>query len=242
VGDVLSFLETYVGGPSSSAMKLTKRQQITPDFVFCRGPFLHGDYQVGETLLKHSASAMHFCDTLSSDLGKAPARRLVLVMLGIKPDRAGLWASSRRPGESAIKYILLSGVPAIVLPAEPGAPLLSWHAKTLKDLWKLSLPADAATAVAHGQKLAEQRSQDDVVVRSFAGTLATLTEYVGMVVDWSRVTVPDMPSTNDEGTKRLAVNKALAFFLAAAVRSGESKKATDKINPERAGIALWRVL
>jgi hypothetical protein len=213
VGDVLSFLETYAGGPSSSVMKLTKRQQITPDFVFCRGPFLHGDYQVGETLLKHSASAMHFCDTPPSDLGKAPAR-----------------------------YILLSGVPAIVLPAEPGAPLLSWHAKTLKDLWKLSLPADAATAVAHGQKLAEQRSQDDVVVRSFAGTLATLTEYVGMVVDWSRVTVPDMPSTNDEGTKRLAVNKALAFFLAAAVRSGESKKATDKINPERAGIALWRVL
>jgi hypothetical protein len=213
---------------------------MTPDFVFCHGPFLNGDYQVGKSLLSHSKSSMHFCAAPRSTR-PTQNRRLVLFVLGIKPHRLHLWTTSKRPGESVLQYILLSGVPAIVLPAAHGAPLIAWHTKTLQQLWKLSLPADAAAAVAHGQQLAIKGSQNEESANTFEGVLAALAEYVGMCVDWSRVDLPGASAVDEEG-QRVEVNRALAFLLAAAVRSGESKKVKNKVDPERAGIAFWRIV
>jgi hypothetical protein len=215
---------------------------MTPDFIHCHGPFLHehGDYHIGQSLLSHSKSAMHFC-TASPPMKSGLDRRFVLFALGIKPHRLNMWTSSKRPGESLIQYVLLSGVPAVVLPAARGTPLVAWHTKTLEQLWKLNVPVDAAVAVAHGHQLAIKGSQNEEGANTFAGVLAALAEYVGMCVDWSRVELPSA-SAADEAGKRAEVNKALAILLAAAVRSGESKQVKNEVDPERAGIAFWRII
>lgn len=86
-------------------------------------------------------------------------RRMVLVVVGLKPHR-GLWATSARPGESVIRYQLLSDCPAVVLPAKTGAPLLSWYTERLGDLW----------------------SRGDE-----GRTVAVLMEYLELCVDWTAV-------------------------------------------------------
>jgi hypothetical protein len=249
---------------------------MTPDFVFCHGPFLQGDYKVGEALLGHSAVAIHFCEPAAAPDAKldrpafvaklsAPAllrpersrtpspepalaavpappapRRLVVLALGLKPHRAGLWTSSARPGESVLRYVLLGGAPALVLPAALGAPLLAWYTRTLDDLWKLPVPAgDARDAAAAGDAMARAKASD-ARADEFAGVLAALAEYVALCVDWARVRVPGAPDV-DEAGKRTAVEEALALLLAAAVRSAESKKVAKEVDGERAGIAIWRI-
>ncbi|KIY70857.1 hypothetical protein CYLTODRAFT_487743 [Cylindrobasidium torrendii FP15055 ss-10] len=46
----------------ASARRPVIPRTMQPDIVFCHGPFLEGDYRVGETLLKESASVISFCD------------------------------------------------------------------------------------------------------------------------------------------------------------------------------------
>jgi hypothetical protein len=61
---------------------------------------------------------------------------MVILCVGLKPHRS-LWTTSARPGESVIKYLLLNGCPAIVVPVKIGAPLVAWDALTLEELWKV---------------------------------------------------------------------------------------------------------
>ncbi|KAI0070759.1 hypothetical protein K474DRAFT_1631186 [Panus rudis PR-1116 ss-1] len=42
-------------------------RSMKPDVIFCHGPFLLGDYKVGETLLKESASVIAFCSEPPSE-------------------------------------------------------------------------------------------------------------------------------------------------------------------------------
>lgn len=267
---------------------------MTPDFVFCHGPFLQGkltiafslsivangdigDYQIGATLLSHAAMSMQFCPvpppepprpasppmlsklnlpTLSrTERSRTPSpepalaavphppqpRRIVVFVLGIKAHRAGIWTSSHRPGESVMQYILLSGAPAIVLPAALGSPLVAWYTKTLEQLWKFTVPEEtAATAAAEGEAVAKEGGKDEAKANTFVGALAALTEFVGMCVDWARVEVPGA-AVVDEQVKRRAVRETLALVLAAAVRSSESAKVKKEIEADRAGIVVWRI-
>jgi hypothetical protein len=129
-----------------------------------------GDYKLGASLLEHSFRRIDFCPALSgpsanahftrngSDAGAGSTRhpdlnRVVILLIGIRPhlgasNRPDMWASSKRPDQSAIRYVLLNGmngmsgtpVTAIVLPAKHYTPGVAWHAKTLKSLWKLEIP------------------------------------------------------------------------------------------------------
>jgi hypothetical protein len=46
---------------------------MTPDVVFCHGPFLSGDYRLGETLLAESASVISFASSPTPSDEPAPA-------------------------------------------------------------------------------------------------------------------------------------------------------------------------
>lgn len=46
----------------ASARRPVIPRTMKPDFIFCHGPFLSGDYRVGETLVKESAKAIHLCE------------------------------------------------------------------------------------------------------------------------------------------------------------------------------------
>ncbi|TRM57487.1 hypothetical protein BD626DRAFT_412029 [Schizophyllum amplum] len=251
---------------------------MKPDVVFCHGPFLSGDYQVGQTLLAQSALEIKFCDSLEPATEEKPAekhmsfsslsipknvpslssvfsrsrtpspdpalavpaaplppRRLVMVVVGLKPHRS-IWSSSARPDESVIKYILFNGCPAIVAPAKIGAPLLAWNTLTLEQLWKVPLPADADT-----ESGGEERDKS-----RFQGVVDVLYEYMDFCVDWQRVEMAEgQEETKKEGDgdveRKKAVKDAITLLVAAAVRTGDSKEAKKEVDADRAGIAIWRI-
>ena len=228
---------------------------VKPDIVFCHGPWLKGDYDIGERLLAESTDVIVLAEipekvagvadpgiiakTLKSlNIGTSypkgangstrgdmppPQRRMAILVVGIAPHRAGIWTSSQRPGESIMKYMLLNGCPAMVVPIRTGTPLIAWHACTLRML---------------------QTMEGGVGGTIFNEILARLSEYVGLCVDWERVVFPEGTMGQGESNESagLRVVKAgLRLILAGAVRSTESAKVMKKIELERAGIVFFRI-
>ncbi|KZV99552.1 hypothetical protein EXIGLDRAFT_724583 [Exidia glandulosa HHB12029] len=160
-------------------------------------------------------------------LAEPPLRRMVVLVLGLQPHRAGLWTSSERPGESVMYYALLNGCPALVLPLLPGSPLVAWHAMTLEQLQKLEGGVDGA---------------------KFKAVADDLFEYVGLCVDWDRVVPDSQVESSDpagdgadiDGKRKKAVRRAVETLLAGAVQS-DCKEVRSKLDRDRAGIAFFRV-
>ncbi|KZT22738.1 hypothetical protein NEOLEDRAFT_1097186 [Neolentinus lepideus HHB14362 ss-1] len=236
---------------------------MKPDVVFCHGPFLSGDYKIGETLLNESASTISLAPlpqvpeaeahpkehhsslsvklpnlsnmfersrTPSPEPALAPPptplqpRRLVILVVGLKPHRT-FWTTSARPSESVIRYQLLNGCPAIVVPAKVGVPLLAWDTLTLEHLWKVKLPEESESVTqesGHG----------------FQGIVNVMSEYLDLCIDWERVVLPEGETKNKKDT----VKNAISLLVAAAVRSGNSKEVKKEVDKERSGIAIWRIL
>lgn len=170
-----------------------------------------------------------------------PPRRMIVLLLGIKPHRGGIWTTSQRPSESVIQYLLLDGCPCIVLPVKPGSPLLAWDTLTLASL----------------HKYAKEGRKPDGVIR-------IVFEYVSLCVDWERVVISAEEGTagtttsggpngeeekteltteeaDSDGRKRHAVKHAIGLLVEAAMKSSESKEVQDKVDADRAGIAMFRL-
>ncbi|KIK67454.1 hypothetical protein GYMLUDRAFT_192303 [Collybiopsis luxurians FD-317 M1] len=241
---------------------------VHPDFVFCHGPFLQGDYRVGENLLNESASIISFCGSVipttseeepgdtkedetrdrtqsklnafasklthprkrandsQSSRARAPVsgepappefppdpRRIVILAVGIKPFRK-FWTSCARPGESVINYILLNGCPAIVVPVKTGSPLLAWNTLTLEHLHKIN-PSGT----------------------DFDGLMDAFYEFLDLCVDWDRVKL----EKEKEEDQREALKEVLRAFLEALIKTKECQEALKTIDPQRTGIAMWRI-
>ncbi|KAI0685766.1 hypothetical protein BC835DRAFT_494455 [Cytidiella melzeri] len=261
-------------------------RSMKPDIVFCHGPFLPGDYSIGEALLTESASVISFAPapprspdpedskhpsshfslniptradipSLSNLLSRSRTpspepsltplplppvpRRMVVVVVGLKPHRAGMWTTSARPSESVMYYQLLNGCPALVVPVKVGAPLVAWDALTLEQLWKVALPKEEEASGGGGDGGGE-----------FSGIVNVIYEFLDLCVDWERVLL----SAEQEGTdasvaidevqetlerKKTALRDAVMVLVAGVVRSGESKQVKDKVDKERSGIAMWRI-
>ncbi|KZT33170.1 hypothetical protein SISSUDRAFT_1054563 [Sistotremastrum suecicum HHB10207 ss-3] len=261
---------------------------MQPDVIFCHGPFLAGDYQVGEKLLQESAAIVHLCEAppqvelpppaaekpkdpypkyrpisnfiarhrtpeppstppaesaseAPTILPSPPERRMVMLLLGLKPHRT-LWSTSHRPDESVINYMLLNGCPAVVLPAKQGCPLVAWDTITLEQLHKIG------------------KSEGGVDGTKFKGVVDVLFEYLSLCVDWSRIIVPrdleddvrqdgdseKVASNNVEGENvepgsKHAVRSAIEVLVAGAVRSWDSKAVKEDVDLDRAGIAIFRI-
>jgi hypothetical protein len=173
-------------------------------------------------------------------------RRLVILLVGIKPHRKA-WTLSARPGESVIGYVLLNGCPAIVVPAKLGAPLLAWDTLTLEELWDVELPPPPPP---DGANITETRSASG----RFEGIVNVIFEYLDFCVDWERFVVPGVASSGvgdvskekqecgnrDLGAKN-ALKDAVTLLVAAAIRSKTSKEAKKELDADRSGIAMWRI-
>lgn len=162
---------------------------------------------------------------------------MVIVLIGLKPHRAGIWTSSARPAESVIYYQLLNGCPAIVVPVKVGAPLVAWDTLTLEKLWKVLLPQD-------GEALQSNSG--------FGGIVQTIFEYLDLCVDWERIVLSTHQSEQDasavEGDakvdteiKKTTLKEAVSLLVAGAVRSSESEEVKKKVDKDRSGIAMWRI-
>ena len=174
-------------------------------------------------------------------------RRLVILVVGLKPHRKA-WTLSARPGESVISYVLLNGCPAIVVPAKLEAPLLAWDTLTLEKLWNVELPPSPSP---DGASVTETRSASG----RFEGVVDVIFEYLDFCVDWERFVVPGVASvggvadvskekeesgTRDLGTKG-ALKDAIALLVAAAIQSKTSEEVKKELDADRSGIAMWRI-
>lgn len=279
---VMDYLSTEKGWFSPYLFASGRRpiipRTMKPDVVFCHGPFLPGDYQVGQTLLAESALVISLAPSPPTSPPATPEpshsslsipnlkdlslanmfsrsrtpspepsltplppppkpRRMVILVVGLKPHRAGLWTSSQRPSESVMYYQLLNGCPAIVVPVKLGAPLLAWDTLTLDHLWKVALPKEGETLDG---------------AAGFGGIVKTIFEYLDLCVDWNRVVLSTQQDSSDasvaEGdaeadaeTKKKVLRDALSLLVAGAVRSGESEEVKKKVDKDRSGIAMWRI-
>ncbi|EKM75804.1 hypothetical protein AGABI1DRAFT_79361 [Agaricus bisporus var. burnettii JB137-S8] len=277
----------------ASARRPIIPRSMKPDVVFCHGPFLSGDYRIGETLLAESASIITLCDapappegnekekeeeshldlhslstalkshfsrsrTPSPDpkltsLPQPPApRRLVVLVLGLKPHRK-FWTTSARPGESVINYMLFNGCPAIVIPVKTGAPLVAWYGNmTLEQLWQVELPEkmESGTPTTEAPK---QVDEDEKGARTFTGTVQILFEYLDLCVDWNRVNIPSVSLSGSENAssdsvadallveKKKALRDSLALLVSAAIQSGRNKEVAKEVDEAHGGIAMWRI-
>jgi len=193
---------------------------------------------------------------------------MVLVILGIKPHRH-LWTTSARPSESVIKYILLNGCPAVVLPVKPGSPLIAWDTLTLEELHKIG------------------KSEGGVDGDKAKGVVDVIFEYLALCVDWERVPEPkvesggegkedleraiqDLKVSKDNATKnsnvvsvnemtaqgvepqeagiedategkKVSVKEAVRLLVMGAINSRESKEVKKEVDLDRAGIAMFRI-
>lgn len=176
-----------------------------------------------------------------------PPRRMIILLLGLKPHRAGIWTSSARPSESVIHYLLFNGCPTIVVPVKPGSPLVAWDTLTLTQL----------------QKYVKEGRRNDGIIR-------ILFEYVSLCVDWDRVILPTGGETDngvteaevketaveglpadesgetgassaDEEKKKKSLKDALELLITATMKTVDSKEVEDKVDPDRAGVAFFRL-
>jgi hypothetical protein len=128
---------------------------MTPDIIFCHGPFLSGslllfppiplssastvpklgDYHIAQSLLAQSATVINCAPGAVSSADATQPReegivsqggfRRLAVLVVGLKPHRKLWTNSQRPGESVMYYQLLNGCPAIVLPLQCASSLLS---------------------------------------------------------------------------------------------------------------------
>lgn len=128
-----------------------------------------------------------------------------------------------------IRYQLLNGCPAVVVPVKVGAPLIAWDGLTLEHVWNVQLPNDdEGSTGASGEN------------GKFEGMVGVLYEFLDLCVDWERVIVEEEDSEREAKAKTV-VRDALKLLVAAAIRSGQSTEVKKEIDKERSGIAMWRI-
>ncbi|KAF8632878.1 hypothetical protein AX17_004725 [Amanita inopinata Kibby_2008] len=229
-------------------------RSMRPDVAFCHGPFLSGDYRIGETLLAESASVITFCKEFLRAVTRETEEHGHFGSLSI-PSLSNFFSRSRTPSpEPALTplprpptprrlVMLVVGLKphrklwSTMMPAKLGAPLVAWDTLTLEKLWDVQLPTEA-----------EMNRRD--FKGAFMGIVDVLFEYLDLCVDWDRYVDPSEQGPNDgggEGEKKGLGNPkdvlkdAVVLLVAAAIRSGNSKEARKELDKERSGIAMWRI-
>jgi hypothetical protein len=136
-----------------------------------------------------------------------------------------------------MNYHLLNGCPTVVLPVEPGSPLVAWDSLTLDHLYKIG-------------------ARDGIEGEKWQRVVTILFEYVSLCVDWDRIVLPNPTAGSGqtaEGAetkvdkaqldkrRKDTVRKALELVLVGAVQSKDCKEVQKKFDPERAGIVMFRI-
>jgi len=146
-----------------------------------------------------------------------------MCLVGLKPHR-GLWATSARPEESIFHYLLLNGVPCIVLPAQAGCPLIAWDTLTLADMYK--------------------KISGGIDPKAWENIVKILFEYVSLCIDWDRIVVPGPEGQfveADLALKETTVKDAIELLVEGAMRSIECKDVKKNVDIDRCGIVMFRM-
>ncbi|KAJ7057761.1 hypothetical protein C8F01DRAFT_1150989 [Mycena amicta] len=251
----------------ASARRPIIPRTMTPDVVFCHGPFLEGDYRVGQTLLAESAVVITFCHSPSTPTEEPnthgrPGRSLSFPKLSnlmrsrppspTEPDV--IHTALPTPPKPRRMVVLLVGLkPHRTLwttSARPGESVINYI--LLNGCPAIVIPARVGAPLVAWDTLTLEElwkvplPAQDIETEEAGGKLGgivnVLFEYLDMCVEWERFVVSgneEKPSEL-EGAKK-ALKRALVLLVAAAIRSKESKEVKKEVDKERSGIAMWRI-
>ncbi|KAJ6486785.1 hypothetical protein C8R45DRAFT_869405 [Mycena sanguinolenta] len=240
---------------------------MKPDIVFCHGPFLEGDYRVGQTLLNESALVITLCGDPAQPTPIAspkPTHALsipsITNLLHSRPsspsEPAHALAALPPPPQPRRMVIVCVGLkPHRTLwttSARPGESVINYillnGCPAIVIPVKVGAPLVAWDALTLEELWKVPLPTDDpetenttVAQGKFGGIVNVFFEYLDMCVDWERVVVSDDPANPTDMDARKALRSALGLLIAAAIRSGSSKEVTKQIDKERSGIAMWRI-
>lgn len=174
------------------------------------GPFVGADYAMAHKLLSETPSVLSLCDP--DPTHDISTNRLIVLFTAISPFRANMWSTSRRPGCGTLIFHLLNGCPALVLPVSARAPIVGWSPWTL---------AQMRAGAAAGYQAEWQHEQ--------------VCEWLDSVIAVEHVR-PEVRERYADVLGRavsLVINGALAL-------DGADKALLGKVDPERAGIVMFR--
>ncbi|KAF8189969.1 hypothetical protein K438DRAFT_1832417 [Mycena galopus ATCC 62051] len=236
---------------------------MKPDIVFCHGPFLEGDYRVGQTLLNESALVIKLCGEPEMPIA-SPKPCLAVPSLsnmlhsrpGSPSEPAHTLAALPPPPQPRRMVILCVGLkPHRTLwttSARPGESVINYI--LLNGCPAIVVPVKVGAPLVAWDALTleelwnvplptdEPEAESTTVAQGkFGGIVNVFFEYLDMCVDWERVIVSGDPAKPTDMDARKALRSALGILVAAAVRSGGSKEVKKQIDKERSGIAMWRI-
>ncbi|KAF7323804.1 hypothetical protein MKEN_00601500 [Mycena kentingensis (nom. inval.)] len=252
----------------ASARRPIIPRTLTPDVVFCHGPFLEGDYRIGQTLLAESALVITFSapapttPTEQPEKEKEKHHRLALPKLPSLPNL--LRSRPPSPSEPEVKH-----TPLVPPPKPRRMVIVVCGLKPHRSLWTSSarpgesviqyIMSNGAPAVVVPVKIgAPLVAWDTLTLEDLwkvplptddIKTAAELEEAGGTFAGIVKVLYEYLDMCVDwerfevEGDTdaQSALKAALGVLAAAAIRTKESKEFKKEIDKERAGIAMWRI-
>lgn len=247
----------------ASARRPVIPRAMKPDIIFCHGPFLSGDYRVGETLVAQSAKVLHLCDapppvetaapqappTFKENVSKMNGK-LTSLMHRTKSQPAAEAPAESPRSESPPPTLQIAVPPprrlAVMLLGLKPHRLGMWtsSARPAESVLQYVLLDGAPTVILPALTGAPLLAWNTLTLNQihakrskYDGIVRILFEYLSLCVDWARVTVGE----GDEQRKQ-AVNDALELVVAAAAQSFDSKRVKKDVDLDRAGIVIIRIM
>ncbi|KAI0321415.1 hypothetical protein OF83DRAFT_1168466 [Amylostereum chailletii] len=197
---------------------------MTPDVMFCHGPFLSGDYKLGETLLQESATAIVFAAAATLPTQDPPSGHADRLSISNLPSLSSVLARSRTPSpEPTLTALAPPPMPRrmvlVVVGLKPHRRLWSTSARPSESVMYYHLLNGCPALVVPVKTGAPLVAWDGLTLEEFwkvnipegegglepdskfEGIVGVLAEFLEMCVDWERLRVPKLEAVKEEDEK-----------------------------------------
>ncbi|KAA1473059.1 hypothetical protein DENSPDRAFT_839482 [Dentipellis sp. KUC8613] len=222
-------------------------RSMRPDVIFCHGPFLSGDYKIGQTLLAESASVITLAHAPPPEHAAPPGAPDAHHHLSLSslPTLSNMFARSRTPSpEPALTPLPAPPIPRrmviLVVGLKPHRKLWTTSARPSESVMyyqllngcpaivvpvKVGAPLVAWDGLTLEQLWKVPLPQDGGAETKpgaedkYEGIVSVLLEYLDMCVDWSRAVLPEIQVNLEDGDEEKK---------AAGAKDGEEKTPEDE--------------
>lgn len=198
----------------------------------CFGPLLNADSALAHKVLAEGVATMSLCDPDPAHTPVNGHHRLIVFFAGISPWRTQAWSQARIPGQAKLMLHLINGCPALVIPVIAGEAAQGQSNQGVQ--WVQGAQSQGAPICAWSTwTLAQMTSNMDYAPERHYEELFRFLE--------SMVSVPHVEAGAGRGW-RDALARGLQMMIKGAVATREivDPKVLGMIDPERAGIVMFR--
>jgi len=254
----------------ASARRPVIPRTMKPDIVFCHGPFLSGDYRVGETLVAQSAHVLHLCEKPpTAESAPSPTPQMSSTSFKDKLNvskmndkltnlmhRTKLYPSSDAPTSipsrtSSPPLILQATVPpprrlAVILLGLKPHRLGMWtsSARPSESVLQYILLNGAPTIILPALAGAPLIAWNTLTINQIHAKHNKYDGIVRILFEYISLCVDWARVTvgEEDDKRKKAVCDALELVVASAAQSVDSKPVRKDVDLDRAGIVIFRIL